>query len=178
MLCEIQSHFQRIDVLVNNAGTLVRRARLEELDEALWDRVMDVNLKSVFLVTQAVVPIMKAQGGGRIVNISSIAARNGGGPGGIAYACSKGGVSTLTRALAKELAEYNIFVNAVAPGVITTPFHDKFSSPEILRDVSGIPLKRVGSPEDVTGAVLFLASEYASYATGEIIEINGGQLMS
>jgi NAD(P)-dependent dehydrogenase (short-subunit alcohol dehydrogenase family) len=100
-------------------------------DRELWDRVMEVNLKSVFLVSQAVLPVMKRQGKGRIINVSSIAARNGGGPGSVAYAAAKGGVSTLTRAVAKELISENILVNGIAPGIITTPFHDQFTPPEL-----------------------------------------------
>lgn len=178
MVTEIKETFGQIDVLMNNAGSMVKRARLIELDEELWDRIMEVNLKSVFLVTKAVFPLMKDQGKGKIINVTSVAARNGGGHGSIAYASSKGGVSTLTRGLAKDLIEYNILVNAIAPGVITTPFHDRYSSPEIRqKQVASIPLGREGTPDETIGAALFLASKYADYMTGEIIEINGGQLM-
>src|SRR5690606_12615062 len=110
MVAQIKETFGRIDVLMNNAGSMVKRARLEELDEELFDRIINVNLKSVYLVTKAVVPMMKEQGKGRIINVTSVAARNGGGPGSLAYAASKGGVSTLTRGLAKDLVEYNILV--------------------------------------------------------------------
>lgn len=178
MVAKIKETFGRIDVLMNNAGSMIKRARLEELDEALFYRIIDVNLKSVYLVTKAVVPLMKAQGKGRIINVTSIAARNGGGQGSIAYATAKGGVSTLTRALAKDLVEYNILVNGIAPGIIATPFHDRFT-PEPIREkqVLNIPLGREGTPEETVGAALFLASNYADYITGEIIEVNGGQLM-
>ncbi len=178
MVAKMKETFGRIDVLMNNAGSMIKRARLEELDEALFDRIIDVNLKSVYLVTKAVVPLMKAQGKGRIINVTSIAARNGGGQGSIAYATAKGGVSTLTRALAKDLVEYNILVNGIAPGIIATPFHDRFT-PEPIREkqVLNIPLGREGTPEETVGAALFLASNYADYITGEIIEVNGGQLM-
>src|SRR5215213_6774326 len=128
---EIENRFGRLDVLVNNAGSLIERRTLAEMTEDLWDRVMDVNLKSVYLVSRAVLPIMRRQGSGRIINITSIAARNGGGPGSIAYATAKGGVSTLTRAMAKELISENILVNGVAPGVISTPFHDRFTPPDV-----------------------------------------------
>ncbi|MCF8565827.1 SDR family oxidoreductase [Alicyclobacillus tolerans] len=179
MVEQIARRFGRIDVLVNNAGSMIRRARLEEMDEELWDRVMGVNLKSVYLVTQQVLPLMKQQGGGRIVNLTSVAARNGGGPGSVAYATAKAGVSNLTRALAKDLAEYNILVNAVAPGVITTPFHDRFSAPDVRKSLAAsILLGREGTPEETAGSILFLASDYAKYITGEIIEVNGGQLMN
>lgn len=179
MVQQIDQEFGRIDILVNNAGALIKRARLEDLEEELWDQIIDVNLKSVYLVTKAVLPLMKKQGKGRIINITSIAAKNGGGAGSIAYAASKGGVSTLTKGLAKDLIEYNILVNAVAPGVITTPFHDKYSTLEQRANaVEQIPMGREGTPEETVGSILFLASKYANYITGEIIEVNGGQLMS
>ena len=122
---------------------------------------------------------MKRQGKGRIINVSSVAARNGGGPGSVAYATAKGGVSTLTRAMAKELISENILVNGIAPGVITTPFHDQFTPPEVReKQVQSIPMDREGTPEETVGAILFLASPAANYLVGEIIEINGGLLMS
>jgi 3-oxoacyl-[acyl-carrier protein] reductase len=179
MVTQIEAAFGQIDILMNNAGSLVKRARLEEMDEELFDRVMNVNVKSVYLVTKAALPLMKKQGKGRIINVTSVAARNGGGLGSTAYAASKGAVSTFTRGLAKELVEYNILVNAIAPGVITTPFHDRFSTPDLRQNfIKQIPLGREGSPEETIGAALFLASGYADYITGEIIEVNGGQLMS
>ena len=179
MAREIADRYGRLDVLVNNAGSLIERRNFSEMTEELWDRVMDVNLKSVFLCSQAVLPTMKRQGEGRIINVTSVAARNGGGPGAVAYATAKGGVSTLTRAMAKELVSENILVNGVAPGVITTPFHERFTPPEVReRMTAGIPIGREGTPEEVAGAVVFLASPAADYLVGEIIEVNGGQLMS
>jgi 3-oxoacyl-[acyl-carrier protein] reductase len=178
MAREIEDRYGRLDVLVNNAGSLIERRRFSEMTEDLWDRVMDVNLKSVFLCSQAVLPTMKRQGRGRIINVTSVAARNGGGPGSAAYATAKGGVSTLTRAMAKELVSDDILVNGVAPGVITTPFHERFTPPEIReRMTAGIPIGHEGTPEEVAGAVVFLASPAADYLVGEIIEVNGGQLM-
>ena len=179
MVGEIADRYGRLDVLVNNAGSLIERRTLAEMTDDLWDRVMDVNLKSVYLVSHAVLPLMKRQGRGRIVNMSSVAARNGGGPGSVAYATAKGGVSTLTRAMAKELVSENILVNGVAPGVITTPFHDRFTPPEVRESLKNtIPMGREGTPAETAGVVTFLASPAADYLVGEIIEVNGGQLMS
>jgi 3-oxoacyl-[acyl-carrier protein] reductase len=179
MVGEIEDRHGRLDILVNNAGSLIERRTLEEMSEDLWERVMDVNLKSVYLCSQAVVPMMKRQGKGRIINMTSVAARNGGARGSVAYATAKGGVSTLTRAMAKELVGAGILVNGVAPGIITTPFHDRFTPPEMRETMVGaIPMGREGTPEETAGAVLFLASPWADYLVGEIIEVNGGQLMS
>jgi 3-oxoacyl-[acyl-carrier protein] reductase len=179
MAREVEDRYGRLDVLVNNAGSLIERRSFSEMTEDLWDRVMSVNLKSVFLCSKAVLPMMKRQGSGRIINMTSVAARNGGGPGSAAYASAKGGVSTLTRAMAKDLVSDNILVNGVAPGVITTPFHDRFTPPDVRENMAAaIPMGREGTPEEVAGAVLFLASPWADYLVGEIIEVNGGQLMS
>src|SRR5215203_469857 len=178
MTREIEDRYGRLDVLVNNAGSLIERRKLEEMTEDLWDRVMDVNLKSVFLCSKAVLPAMKRRGRGKIINMTSVAARNGGGPGSAAYATAKGGVSTLTRAMAKELVSEGILVNGVAPGIITTPFHDRFTPPEMREGLTAaIPIGREGTPEEVAGVVVFLASPASDYLVGEIIEVNGGQLM-
>lgn len=178
MVDQITEEFGGIDILVNNAGTMVTRSNIEDLEEETWNRIMDINLNSVFRVTKAIIPVMKKKGSGKIINMTSLAARNGGGGGAVAYAAAKGGVSTLTRGLAKELADSKITVNAIAPGIIATPFHDQYSTPEMRRNMaSQVPLKREGQPEEVVGAALYLASEYASYTTGEIIEVNGGLLM-
>jgi 3-oxoacyl-[acyl-carrier protein] reductase len=177
---EAAAHFGgRIDILVNNAGHLVGRLSNEEMTEEHYAKVMDVNLKSAVFMSKAVIPGMKASGGGRIVNVTSIAGHNGGGPGATIYAASKAAVQTYTKGLAKELAASGITVNAVSPGFIgQTAFHDTFT-PEAARKatVQGIPLGREGTPEDVAGAVLFLVSELAGYLTGETIEINGGMFM-
>ena len=179
MVGEIEDRYGRLDVLVNNAGSLIERRSFSDMTEDLWDRVMAVNLKSVYLCSQAALPMMKRQGKGKIINVTSVAARNGGGPGSAAYATAKGGVSTLTRAMAKDLISEGILVNGVAPGIITTPFHDRFTPPEMREAMtSGIPIGREGTPEEVAGAVVFLASSAADYLVGEIIEVNGGQLMS
>lgn len=170
--------FDTIDVLVNNAGTLVERRSIETMDEQLWDKVMDVNLKSAFLCSHAVIPTMKAKGWGRIINVTSIAARNGGGFGAGHYSTAKAGVLTLTKSLAKELAGTGILVNSVSPGVITTPYHDEYSTSEARKMfANNTPLKREGLPEEVAYPILFLASEQASFIIGETIEINGGLLM-
>ncbi len=178
MVREIEDHYGRIDILVNNAGSMVERLTLSEMTEDVWDRVMDVNLKSVYLCSQAVLPVMKRQGKGRIINMSSVSARNGGSPSSVAYATAKGGVSTLTRAMARELVSDGILVNAVAPGRIATPFHDEFTPAEKREEAAqSIPLGREGTAEEVVGAILFLASSQANYILGEVIEVNGGMLM-
>jgi 3-oxoacyl-[acyl-carrier protein] reductase len=177
MAGEIEDHYGRLDVLVNNAGSMVARATLAEMTEDTWDRVMDVNLKSVYLCSQAVLPMMKRRGG-RIINMTSISARDGGSPSSLAYSTAKGGVSTMTRAMAKDLVADGIRVNGVAPGRIDTPFHDEFTTDEKRAEAArGIPMGREGTPEEIVGAVLFLASSQADYILGEIIEVNGGMLM-
>jgi 3-oxoacyl-[acyl-carrier protein] reductase len=163
----------RIDVLVNNAGGILGRKKLEEMDEAFWDEVMALNVRSVFLVTQAVVPFMPP--GGAIVNLASLAARDGGGGGAMAYSAAKGAVLTLTRGLSKELAARRIRVNCVSPGLINTTFHDTFTKPEVRQAVaSKTSVGREGTADDVASSVLFLASDASAYITGESIEINGG----
>ncbi|HLK22055.1 MAG TPA: glucose 1-dehydrogenase [Bryobacteraceae bacterium] len=167
-----------IDILINNAGSLIQRMKIQELTEERWDEIMDLNLKSAMLCSQAVMPAMVERKRGAIVNIVSIAGRNGGGPGAGAYATSKGALTTFTKALAKELAPHGVRVNAVSPGVIDTPFHEAFSTPEMLRNfVSMIPLGRLGTAMECATVIAFLASDAASYLVGETIEVNGGQLM-
>ncbi|MDM0070258.1 glucose 1-dehydrogenase [Variovorax sp. J31P207] len=177
---EARDRLGAIDVLVNNAGSLVKRLPIADFDDAVFDEVLHINARSVLAFCREVVPLMRAQGrGGSIVNVSSIAARNGGGPGAYLYAGAKGFVSTATRGLAKELAPDRIRVNAVSPGVIQTPFHDRFSTPQLLESFkAAIPLARIGAPDDCVGAFLYLASEQLSgYVTGQILEVNGGQYM-
>ena len=167
-----------IDILVNNAGSLVRRMKIGEITEESWDDVMDLNLKSAAFCTQEVVPSMIERKKGTIINIVSIAGRNGGGPGAGVYAAAKAALIALTKSQAKELAPHGIRVNAVSPGVIDTPFHEVFSTPEMIRNfVKGIPLGRTGKPSECASAIAFLASQAASYIAGETIEVNGGQLM-
>jgi 3-oxoacyl-[acyl-carrier protein] reductase len=170
--------YENIHVLVNNAGSLIQRENLETMDESLWDRVMDVNLKSIFLVSQAVIPIMKSQKYGKIINLTSIAARMGGGVGAGHYSAAKGAILTLTKNMAKELAPYNIHVNAISPGIIDTRFHERFTSRELFNKFKEqVVLKRAGTAEECAYPILFLASNYANYILGETIEVNGGQLM-
>jgi 3-oxoacyl-[acyl-carrier protein] reductase len=164
-----------IDILVNNAGHMVGRVPVAEMSDEHWHKVIDVNLSSAFYCTRAALPYMHS-GWGRIVNISSLAAHSGGGPGAVAYAAAKAGLLGLTRGLAKELAPQGITVNAVAPGLILgTPFHETFNTEEGRQAaIATIPLGRGGIPNDVAGAVLFLVSDLADFITGEVTEINGG----
>ena len=167
-----------VDLLVNNAGSLVERLKILELTEERWDEVINLNLKSAFLCAQAVAASMMERKTGAIINVSSIAGRNGGALGSIHYSTAKGGLISMTKGLAKELGAYGIRVNAVSPGVIDTPFHEQFSTPEMIRNyVSGIPLGRIGAPAEVARVITFLASDGASFIAGETIEINGGMLM-
>jgi 3-oxoacyl-[acyl-carrier protein] reductase len=168
-----------LDVLVNNAGYLIRRTSFEAADAALLRALLDLNLASVVAACHAALPHLRAAAGGCIVNTTSVAARNGGGPGTVLYAATKAGVSTLTRGLAKEFAPDGIRVNAVAPGVIATPLHARLTPPETLAAMTAqIPMGRVGTAEECVGAYLFLASRSCSgYITGQVIEVNGGQLM-
>jgi 3-oxoacyl-[acyl-carrier protein] reductase len=168
-----------LDGLINNAGLMLGRVPTTEATDAHFDAVMALNARSVFSVSRAAVPHLKKAGGGFIIHTTSVAARNGGGGGAVLYAAAKGFVSTFTRGQAKELIGERIRVNAVAPGVIATPFHDRYSSNEQMEAMrAAIPLGRVGRPEDVVGAYLFLASEMLSgYMVGQVLEVNGGQLM-
>jgi 3-oxoacyl-[acyl-carrier protein] reductase len=175
----ITAHFGApITILVNNAGDIIASASTEEMPEELWDKALATNLKGAWLCAKHCIPGLKAARGGRIINISSISAHSGGGPGAAHYAASKGGMEALNRALAKELAPFNITVNAVAPGVIYTPIHERFNTPESLEKLrQTIPLQRIGQPADIAGVVAFLASDDAAYITGEIIAVNGGMRM-
>jgi 3-oxoacyl-[acyl-carrier protein] reductase len=167
-----------IDILVNNAGSLVQRLPLKDITEEKWDDIFALNVKSAVFCSQAVAPKMVERKSGAIVNIVSIAGRNGGGPGSGPYSSSKGGLITFTKSLAKELAPHGIRVNAVSPGVIDTPFHEQFSTPEMMANfVKGIPLGRVGTSMECATAIAFLASDAAAYVVGETLEVNGGQLM-
>lgn len=167
-----------IDILVNNAGSLVKRMKINEINENDWDDVMDLNLKSAAFCTQYAAPGMVERKRGAIINIVSIAGRNGGGPGAGVYAAAKAGLIALTKSQAKELAPFGVRVNAVSPGVIDTPFHEVFSTPEMIQNfVKGIPLGRTGKSAECASVIAFLASDAASYIVGETVEVNGGQLM-
>ena len=169
----------RLDVLVNNAGGLVKRTPIAEYTDDYVDAVIALNVKQVVAFVREATLAMRRQGGGNIINVGSIAARHGGGPGSVIYAATKGFVSTATRGWAKELVGDRIRVNAIAPGVIMTPFHERYSTPEQLQAMQAtIPMNRLGEPAECSGALLFLASDAMSgYVTGQIVEINGGQLM-
>jgi 3-oxoacyl-[acyl-carrier protein] reductase len=164
---------QNIDYLVNVCGGLVGRKKMDEMDEKFWDLVIGLNLKSVFLVTKAFLPHIVE--GGAIVNFTSQAARDGGGPGAIAYATAKGGVLTFTRGLAKELGPRKIRVNAVSPGMINTTFHNTFTKPEVRQKVASMtPLGREGEAHEVADLVAYLLSDNSSFVNAASVEINGG----
>ena len=170
--------FGRLDGLINNAGGMVRRVSYELATEADYDEIMDLNARSVLVACSAAIPHLKKQGG-FIINTTSIAARNGAGGGAGLYGSSKSFVSNVTRGMAKELIPFGIRVNAVAPGVIDTPFHERYSTEAQMKAmVATVPQGRAGMPEDCVGAFLFLASAALSgYIIGQVIEVNGGQLM-
>jgi 3-oxoacyl-[acyl-carrier protein] reductase len=178
MVADVGNRLGSIDVLVNNAGSLVGRFPIRDLTEAAWDEILDLNLKSAVFCAQAVTTSMIARRRGAIVNVGSVAGHNGGGPGAGPYAAAKAALAAFTKSLAKELGPHGIRANAVSPGVIDTPFHETFSTPEMMANfVKMIPLGRVGTSAECASAIAFLASDAASYITGETLEINGGLLM-
>src|SRR5260221_4106280 len=165
-----------LDVLVNNAGDLVERRTIQEVDAAFWERVINVNVASMLWVTRAAVPWLETGGGASIVNLSSLAGRKGGHPGSLVYSTAKGAILTFTRALANELGPQGVRVNAVAPGMILgTSFHNTHTTPESAKaTVAGIPLGRGGNAADDAPAAVFLASEYDGFITGATLDINRG----
>jgi 3-oxoacyl-[acyl-carrier protein] reductase len=178
MITKTAAELGPIDILVNNAGSLVERMKLAEITADRWNNVFNLNLTSAMLCSQAVVPSMIERRRGAVVNIVSIAGRNGGGPGAGAYAAAKAALIAFTKSMARELAPQGVRVNAVSPGVIDTPFHETFSTPEMIRGfVSQIPMGRTGRSGECATAIAFLASDAASYIAGETLEVNGGQLM-
>lgn len=179
-ITEIGHKYGKIDVLVNNAGGLGGRSRFENMTTEFYRSVMALNLDSVFFASRAAIPFLKKGDNPIIINYTSNAAWNAGGPGAGIYGTSKAGVHTLTRALAKDLAEYGIRVNAVSPGTIDTPFHQQIKStkPEVFASwANNIMLGRLGQPEDVAGVVSFLASKDAAFITAETVQVGGGQAL-
>ncbi|NWF92737.1 MAG: SDR family oxidoreductase [Syntrophaceae bacterium] len=176
MVKQTYGTFGRVDILVNNAG-IIRRGTIETVTEEDWDQVIAVNLKGTFNCCKAVVEFMKPQGYGKIVNISSIAGKMGDITSAPGYGPSKAGVDALTKTLARQLAPYGINVNAVSPHAIETEMSAQWSEERRREIIASIPLGRLGRPEDVAEAVLFLASDEASFITGEILDVNGGALM-
>lgn len=173
----VKAYGGKIDILVNVVGGLVARKTLEEVDLEFFEFVMKLNFTSAFMVTKAAVPYMG--NGGSIVNFSSQAGRDGGGPGAWVYASSKGAISTFTRGLARELGPKNIRVNALCPGMIATTFHDTFTRDQVRTNVAGMtPLRREGVASEVADAVAYLASDEASFLTGVNLDINGGLYFS
>ncbi|MGB0930150.1 MAG: SDR family NAD(P)-dependent oxidoreductase [Chitinophagales bacterium] len=165
-----------IDILINNAGSLVARRKLNDIDTEFWHKVMDINLTSMMFVTRAAAPYLAKSKNSSIVNLSSLAGRKGGHAGSLAYATSKGAILTFTRALSTELGPHGIRVNAVAPGLILgTSFHNTHTTKESAdATIAGIPIQRAGNAADVARAVLYLASEYDGFITGATLDINGG----
>jgi 3-oxoacyl-[acyl-carrier protein] reductase len=172
----VLARFDRVDVLVNNAGTMVRRCAAAQVDDDYFDAVLSANLYSTVACCRAFLPAMLERHSGSIINMSSVAARNGGGPGATLYGAAKAAVATYTRGLAREVAPHGIRVNAISPGLIRTRFHERFSTPESLAAmVTTIPQGRAGEPHDVAGPALFLAADALSgYVTGQVLEVNGG----
>lgn len=168
--------FGGLDILINNAGSLIARKKLNEIEPEFWHRVMDINLTSMMYVTRAASTHLSKNENSSIVNLASLAGRKGGHSGSLAYSTSKGAILTFTRALSSELGSEGIRVNAVAPGLILgTSFHDTHTSKEsATATVSGIPIQRAGNANDVARAVLYLASEYDGFITGATLDINGG----
>ena len=165
-----------LDILINNAGSLVARKSLEEIETDFWHKVMDINLTSMMFATRASVPHLIKNANSSIVNLSSLAGRKGGHGGSLAYATSKGAILTFTRALSSELGAQGVRVNAVAPGLILgTSFHDTHTTKEsAAATIAGIPIQKAGNADDVARAVLYLASEYDGFITGATLDINGG----
>ncbi len=176
MCKDIVSTFGSMDVLVNNAG-IMDTSSIEDLTVEHWERTLSINLKGAFICSKAVIGIMKAQGSGNIVNISSLAGENGGIMVAADYSASKAGMLALTKKLATEMAAFNINVNAIAPGTTKTPMIEAMSDEEQTAISSKIPLKRFGMPKDIAYAACFLASDEASFITGATLDVNGGLLM-
>ena len=176
MISQVEKRFQRLDILVNNAG-IIRRGSIETVSEEDWDQVIDINLKGTFNCCKAAADIMIKQRSGKIVNVSSIAGKTGDITSAPGYGPSKAAIDGLTKTLARQLAAYGINVNGVAPHAIETDMSAEWSEEKRKAIIESIPLKRLGKPQDVANAVLFLASDKADFITGEILDVNGGFLM-
>lgn len=172
---QIAEKYDSLDVLVNNVGGLGGRQRFEEMETSFMRKVMALNFDSAFFASRAAIPLLKKGAHPSIINFSTIAVTSGGGPGAGIYAASKAAIEGLTRALAKDLAEYGIRANAVSPGTIDTDFHAATKREIVESWKAGIVMKRLGEPSEVASVIEFLASEKASFLTGEVIQINGGQ---
>ncbi len=179
MVGAVLAKYNKIDILINNAGGLLERAPIDKVELSVWYEIMDVNITGTMLTTKTVLSTgMLERGTGRIINMSSVAARTGGGPGAVPYATSKAAIIGFTKGLALELAATKITVNCLAPGLIDTPFHKKYSNPDIKnRLLTKVPNGRWGTPEEVAIAALFLCDDRAEYITGQTIDINGGWWM-
>lgn len=178
LIADVVAAFGRLDVLINNAGGLIQRTPAEEMTDALFTDIVDLNVRSVVMACREALPQFRKQGHGNIITTGSIAARNGGGPGAGVYASTKAFVHSYTRHLAKTYAHLNIRVNAVAPGVIMTPFHAETPRSAVEAWEKTIPMGRLGAPDDLVGAYLFLASDRMSgYVTGQVVDVNGGYFM-
>jgi 3-oxoacyl-[acyl-carrier protein] reductase len=174
---ELAGRAGRLDIVVNNAGTMIRRMKLEDCPLELWKRVLDTNLTSAFIVTRRAIPYLRASGKGAIVNNLYLAVQTGGANGAGAYAASKGGLQVFTRTLARELAP-QVRVNAVMPGVIETPHHEQFSTPQrMVQYAAETPLGRNGRASEVAEAILFLVSDEASFVNGSLLDISGGRFL-
>lgn len=167
-----------VDILVNNAGSLVKRTRFLEFNDDLWEQVFMLNLHSAAMITRAVLPHMMERKRGYVVNISSVAARNGGGLGAIAYSSAKAALSSMTKGLAKEFAPAGVRINGVSPGTVDTNYHRTFSTAQMLDGVRAMtPMGRLGTSEEIADVIVFLCTSGSSFICGQMIEVNGGFLL-
>lgn len=176
MVETVMAQLGQIDILINNAG-VCERVGIDDLTEQQWDRTLAINLKGPFLTAKAVAPFMRERGGGRIINVASVAGKIGGLMVGLHYTASKGGLLALTKGLARELAPHSIAVNSVCPAMVDTDMGGLFRGDEKENYLRSVPLKRLARVDDVVGAILYLASDTADYVTGEVLDVNGGLLM-
>jgi len=174
MIRKAEQEHGRVDILVNNAGIGGRAAPLEEVTDEDWEIMMAINLRSAFLCCQAVVPGMKSRGYGRIVNVASIAGKEGN-ANMIPYSAAKAGLIGLTKALAKEVANHGVYVNAISPAVIETPILEQLTPAQVTNLLQRIPLGRAGKPEEVAALICWLASDEATFTTGQCVDISGGR---